>query len=650
MKIPTHIFLDFRPNGPLRWTLQAIKTFARLHQWPKNLFPFEDNLTETMELIKDIKSRLIQRDFIKIKYIYIKYLTKEHQDEVKSNLMLENIEIVDYLTHSTHILKEDPQDEEGLNLEAGYLRTLDRKDDLSLVHWWYFPDSYDQWVENDVVNGEPDTSSNLNLRWIIHFSWLKHSKLFNEFMNPIDYEPDDEGQYDKIMEEIKKEIRENPSIQYQQITNGEKQNSTPTTPDHSPYGANGSHGAIGAHGDSKKRKRTDSEEDEEDYKRSKLNDNGDNYSKSNSIQEIGFLNDIQANLSESCKWFNLDDIHPIEKKEFEDFFDNSDPLRNSNIYKQYRNFIFRKFHSNPKSYLSATECRQFLIGDVTVIMRIHAFLENCGLINDGLTSKNTITRTTANILNQEFVPNGPGRTLISFSTPTTPSNSKQKSNITFSSNWALEESLRLFDGILRYGDDWDQVSKFVGTKTEKECIAHLSQISIEEEFYRDSGDAPRLNNTTQNVVPFADTSNPVMASVTFLASMVSPYVLSETTRAAQEALKKEDEMFKSNQESTTNSNHNELLTYNQDVNLESLDVRTTSAVTLGIAAARSKNISQNESQEIENIAQEILEKQLLKFEIKTQLMDRLINILDQERINLEIDRKRLGSMDESMDQ
>ncbi len=39
------------------------------------------------------------------------------------------------------------------------------------------------------------------------------------------------------------------------------------------------------------------------------------------------------------------------------------------------------YRLNPNEYLSITACRRNLAGDVCAIMRIHAFLEQWGLIN-----------------------------------------------------------------------------------------------------------------------------------------------------------------------------------------------------------------------------------------------------------------------------
>jgi hypothetical protein len=47
----------------------------------------------------------------------------------------------------------------------------------------------------------------------------------------------------------------------------------------------------------------------------------------------------------------------------------------------YRNFMIDTYRLNPNEYLSITACRRNLAGDVCAIMRIHAFLEQWGLIN-----------------------------------------------------------------------------------------------------------------------------------------------------------------------------------------------------------------------------------------------------------------------------
>ena len=51
------------------------------------------------------------------------------------------------------------------------------------------------------------------------------------------------------------------------------------------------------------------------------------------------------------------------------------------MYLAYRNFMIDTYRLNPTEYLTSTACRRNLAGDVCAIMRVHAFLEQWGLVN-----------------------------------------------------------------------------------------------------------------------------------------------------------------------------------------------------------------------------------------------------------------------------
>ena len=84
----------------------------------------------------------------------------------------------------------------------------------------------------------------------------------------------------------------------------------------------------------------------------------------------------------SCAhWFNLSEIHQIERESLPEFFNSLRPSKTPEIYKKYRNYIIELYRQNPRSYLTQTACRRNLAGDVCAILRIHSFLEHWGLIN-----------------------------------------------------------------------------------------------------------------------------------------------------------------------------------------------------------------------------------------------------------------------------
>lgn len=106
-------------------------------------------------------------------------------------------------------------------------------------------------------------------------------------------------------------------------------------------------------------------------------------------------------------WFDYSSIHIIEKRALPEFFNAKNKSKTPEIYISYRNFmidtyrykdntskynimymnlsiyikIVRLNRLNPTEYLTSTACRRNLAGDVCAIMRVHAFLEQWGLIN-----------------------------------------------------------------------------------------------------------------------------------------------------------------------------------------------------------------------------------------------------------------------------
>ncbi|GAA5935014.1 hypothetical protein JCM3775_004676 [Rhodotorula graminis] len=80
-------------------------------------------------------------------------------------------------------------------------------------------------------------------------------------------------------------------------------------------------------------------------------------------------------------WFSLATLHPIERRSLPEFFNSKNRSKTPTVYKDYRDFMIHTYRLNPSEYLTVTACRRNLAGDVCAIMRVHAFLEQWGLIN-----------------------------------------------------------------------------------------------------------------------------------------------------------------------------------------------------------------------------------------------------------------------------
>merc|ERR1711963_917264 len=100
--------------------------------------------------------------------------------------------------------------------------------------------------------------------------------------------------------------------------------------------------------------------------------------------------DVEDNVTEQThhiivpsynSWFDYNAIHSIEKRALPEFFNGRNRSKTPEIYLSYRNFMIDTYRLNPTEYLTSTACRRNLTGDVCAIMRVHAFLEQWGLIN-----------------------------------------------------------------------------------------------------------------------------------------------------------------------------------------------------------------------------------------------------------------------------
>ena len=89
----------------------------------------------------------------------------------------------------------------------------------------------------------------------------------------------------------------------------------------------------------------------------------------------------QVAIPHYASWFNMETIHDIERVSLPEFFTGRNKSKTPNIYQDYRDFMVNTYRLNPTEYLAVTACRRNLAGDVCAIMRVHAFLEQWGLIN-----------------------------------------------------------------------------------------------------------------------------------------------------------------------------------------------------------------------------------------------------------------------------
>nr|CAH8860151.1 unnamed protein product [Trichobilharzia regenti] len=97
-------------------------------------------------------------------------------------------------------------------------------------------------------------------------------------------------------------------------------------------------------------------------------------------------------------WFDYNAIHGIERRALPEFFNGQNKSKTPEVYLAYRNFMVDTYRLNPQEYLTFTACRRNLTGDVCSILRVHAFLEQWGLINYQVTAPLTTSTSGSGTL------------------------------------------------------------------------------------------------------------------------------------------------------------------------------------------------------------------------------------------------------------
>lgn len=294
-------------------------------------------------------------------------------------------------------------------------------------------------------------------------------------------------------------------------------------------------------------------------------------------------------------WFDYNSIHVIEKRAMPEFFNGKNKSKTPEIYMAYRNFMIDTYRLNPTEYLTSTACRRNLAGDVCAIMRVHAFLEQWGLINyqidaesrptpmgppptshfhilsdtpSGLQPVNAPKTTQPSAAKALFdldkkgkekdidasspaaaaatiaaiTPNAPGKEInvdanAQFGLKLDqyskkPAALRNRTAASMTREWSEQETLLLLEGLEIYRDDWNKVCEHVGTRTQDECILHFLRLPIEDPYLED--DSGYLGPLAYQPVPFSKSGNPIMSTVAFLASIVDPRIAASAAKAAME--------------------------------------------------------------------------------------------------------------------
>uniref|UniRef100_A0A8C1WV03 SWI/SNF related, matrix associated, actin dependent regulator of chromatin, subfamily c, member 2 n=1 Tax=Cyprinus carpio TaxID=7962 RepID=A0A8C1WV03_CYPCA len=637
-KLPMKCFLDFKSGGALCHILAAAYKFKSDQGWRRFDFQNPSRMDRNVEMFMTIEKSLVQNNCLSRPVIYLsseiepkllgklKDIIKRHQGSVTEDKL-----------SSSHVVVPIPvslEDEE-------WVRPVMKRDKQMLLHWGYWPDSYDTWISASEVEAaveDPPTCMYVSAKK------RKQSKKKNTKKGPTTpYTKSKRGQREEEQEDLTKDLDEPspvPAVEEATLPKTVTKKDSDSTP----------------------------------VKGGTMTDLGEPV-KGSDLHEDNVTEQTHHIIIPSyAAWFDYNSVHAIERRALPEFFNGKNKSKTPEIYLAYRNFMIDTYRLNPKEYLTSTACRRNLAGDVCAIMRVHAFLEQWGLINYQVDSESrptpmgppptshfhVLADTPSSLvpLQPKASQTSSSQQMLSFpdkvkdkpadlqnfglrtdvySKKSGPAKTKNAASAT--REWTDQETLLLLEGLEMYKDDWNKVSEHVGSRTQDECILHFLRLPIEDPYLEDSSSS--LGPLAHQPIPFSQAGNPVMSTVAFLASVVDPRVASAAAKSALADGEKEKERKEGSEEGQRDGESEGEKKAKVERDVGEGNLATAAASALAAAAVKAKHLAAVEERKIKSLVALLVETQMKKLEIKLRHFEELETIMDREREALEYQRQQL---------
>uniref|UniRef100_A0A8C3K7K2 SWI/SNF related, matrix associated, actin dependent regulator of chromatin subfamily c member 1 n=1 Tax=Calidris pygmaea TaxID=425635 RepID=A0A8C3K7K2_9CHAR len=558
--------------------------------WKGRRFDLQNpsRMDRNVEMFMNIEKTLVQNNCLSRPTIYlIPDIELKLANKLKDIVKRHQGTVTEEKSKATHHVYPSPTSMD----DDEWLRPVMKKDKQVLVHWGYFPDSYDTWVHANEIDAEIEDPPIPEKPWKVHAKWILDTDVFNEWMNEEDYEVDENRKTVSFRQRISMKNEEvGGSLLSKQAAlygkrrgqkeEDEQEDLTKDMEDPTPV-PNIEEVVLPKNVNPKKDSENtpvkggtvaDLDEDPNKGDQSRSIDPGED----NVTEQTNHII-----IPSYASWFDYNCIHVIERRALPEFFNGKNKSKTPEIYLAYRNFMIDTYRLNPQEYLTSTACRRNLTGDVCAVMRVHAFLEQWGLINYQVDPEsrpmamgppptphfNVLADTPSGLMplhirtpqvsplgsSNAFLPSlqpvPAAQQMLSFpeknkEKPTDLQNFGLRTDIyskktlakskgaSAGREWTEQETLLLLEALEMYKDDWNKVSEHVGSRTQDECILHFLRLPIEDPYLENS-DAS-LGPLAYQPVPFSQSGNPVMSTVAFLASVVDPRVASAAAKAALE--------------------------------------------------------------------------------------------------------------------
>ncbi|NWW49207.1 SMRC1 protein, partial [Pedionomus torquatus] len=437
--------MDFKAGGTLCHILGAAYKYKNEQGWRRFDLQNPSRMDRNVEMFMNIEKTLVQaRDWCTELYnnclsrptIYlIPDIELKLANKLKDIVKRHQGTVTEEKSKATHHVYPSPTSMD----DDEWLRPVMKKDKQVLVHWGYFPDSYDTWVHANEIDAEIEDPPIPEKPWKVHAKWILDTDVFNEWMNEEDYEVDENRKTVSFRQRISMKNEEpvrSPERRDRKAAASTRKRKHSPSPPPTPVESRkktGKKGQAALYGKRRGQKEEDEQEDltkdmedptpvpniEEVVLPKNVNPKKDSENtpvKGGTVADLGLLQPANCcvpsviqededpnkgdqsrsidpgedNVTEQtnhiiipsyASWFDYNCIHVIERRALPEFFNGKNKSKTPEIYLAYRNFMIDTYRLNPQEYLTSTACRRNLTGDVCAVMRWLAFLEQWGLIN-----------------------------------------------------------------------------------------------------------------------------------------------------------------------------------------------------------------------------------------------------------------------------
>ena len=425
---------------------------------------------------------------------------------------------------ATHIIEWNEEvDSLPEELADDYIRIIERKvtptGGDALVHWWYYPDSYNEWISIADVNSEdaPDLSYIFTTKdkWTVCCRFITDCHLFNEWGNELDYENESNEDEDPNQQQAAKEAssplglrkkgrRSSGSKVQQPVVVPHRASreiiipeaytiTSKICPDLAPP-------SLQSSGNFKFLEVTLAASQNESKASESVVDKPSQPATTESTSEEGSKKRKRSENKESKdsttnstfrfpSWFSIANVSEKERLFFKDGYGVSREAEAETAAEivRLKACIIDIYSSNPGQYLSATVCRRKIVGNAGLIIKTHDFLEAYGIINcdANLTEEKTFAFPSA----RRAITTA-ARALTAQGRATATADHQQ-------SKWTPATDKALQDCVLQNPNDWGAVAASLSaaapaslvTVTAEECLTRFLEMSV---------DYLHFNNTAAN--------------------------------------------------------------------------------------------------------------------------------------------------------